>query len=293
MGRGFRSGGGGGGSRGGGFSGGGRSSRSSFGGSSRGGFGGHHHHSHTVYIGPRRHHHHYYGGYGYGGSSSPLSGLIAVMIFFAIFLGIAGLGLRGNIAQEQEWVDEAIQDYNYYQDLIENAEEKGYIHEGIVVNKYYDNEVDKYYIEYRLVPGGLKYETFSVYTYEEAMALQNGGPIELALDRKFDVRYVNEIESIDVAFKNVELEEFSLYVITDGDTSSLKTASFVCLTISGVLIVLVIVIVVKSSKKSSTSTTSSTSTSGPIPSSSSSCKYCGTIHEPGTKKCNNCGAQLR
>ena len=293
MGRGSRSGGGrssfGGGGRSS-FSGGGRSSRSSFGGPSyshRGGFGGGPRHHHTVYIGPRRHHHHHY--YGGGGSASPLSVLVVVLIFFTFFFGLIGFGMSGNISYEEESVQIAIEDYNFYQNMIDEAREDGNIIDGIVVNKYYDYEVEKYYIVYR-VPGiNQNFETFSVYTLEEVSKYKSGGTIPLALDRS-TISY--DTESIDLDFENVELEEFSLYVMANGALKSAKTTRTVCLTIAGALLVIVIIIFVKSSKKSESPSVSTGST-GSATSSSATCKYCGTVHEPGTKKCSNCGAQLR
>lgn len=292
MGRGSRSGGGRSSFGGGGRSsfGGGRSSRSSFGGPSyshRGGFGGHRHH-HTVYIGPRRHHHYYYGG---GVSTSPLSALVIVLIFFTFFFGLIGFGMSGNVAYEEESVQIAIEDYNFYQNMIDDARDEGNIVNGIVVNKYYDYEVEKYYIVYRLPGLSENFETFSVYSLEEVSKYKSGGAIPIALDRStinFDT------ESIDLDFENIELEEFSLYVMANSALKSAKTTRTVCLTIAGALLVIVIIVIAKSSKKSSASDTSGVSGSvGSSSASSATCKYCGTVHEPGTKKCSNCGAQLR
>ena len=103
-----------------------------------------------------------------------------------------------------------------------------------------------------------------------------------------------DTESIDLDFENIELEEFSLYVMANSALKSAKTTRTVCLTIAGALLVIVIIVIVKSSKKSSASDTSGVSGSvGSSSASSATCKYCGTVHEPGTKKCSNCGAQLR
>ena len=294
MGRGSRSGGGrssfgGGGGRSS-FSSGGRSSRSSFGGHSSHGFGGHSHH-HTVYIGPRRHrHHHYYGGYGYGGGVS-VNPLYAILAFFIFFTAVAGFAIGGNIAYEEESVEIAISDYNFYQDLITNAENKGYIVTGTVVNEYYDYEVGKWWLDYKVPGSNQIYETFSVYTDEQVRHISPDDPIQIALDRKV---MSSLAENIDVNFKYVELEDFSLYILANESLTYLKTVRTVCLTICGALVAILVVAIVKGVKKGeeTSSVSSSSTTSRPV-SSSSTCRYCGTVHESGTKKCNNCGAQLK
>ena len=267
----------------------GRSSRSSFGGHSRHSFGGHSHH-HTVYIGPRRHHHHYYGGYGYGGGVSA-NPLYVILAFFIFFTGIAGFAIGGNIAYEEESVEIAISDYNFYQDLIATAERNGNVVTGTVVNEWYDSDVDRWWLDYK-VPGSNKiFETFSVYTDEQVRQISPDDPILIAVDRKV---MSAAADTIDVNFKYVELEDFSLYKMANDSLSYLKTVRVVCLTICGVLVAALVLSIVKSAKKSLGSSSSSTSgtTSGPV-SSSSTCRYCGTVHESGTKKCNNCGAQLK
>ena len=288
MGRGSRSGGGsfGGGGRSS-FGGGGRSSRSSFGGPSighRGSFGGHRHH-HTIYIGGRRHHHHYYG----GGGGSPLSALITVLIFFAIFFGLAGFGMSGNLAYDEESLEIAVEDYYYYQDMIDNAKEKGYTANGKVVNSYYDEEVGKYYIVYVLPGQNEPLETFSVYTRQEVSKYDQGSNIPLALGGPS----INATtESIDMDFENIALEDFSLYIIAKDRVNSTKIVRTVFLGVAGVFVAIVVLIIVKNNKKSKANEVSSSTTTSPV-SSSSTCKYCGTVHESGTKKCGNCGAQLK
>ena len=278
----------GGGSRGGGFSGGG-----SFGGGSRGGgfsgggsFGG----GGGFHGRPPHHHHHYYGGYGYGGGVS-VNPLYVILAFFIFFTGMAGFAIGGNIAYEEESVEIAISDYNFYQDLIATAERNGNVVTGTVVNEWYDSDVDRWWLDYK-VPGSNKiFETFSVYTDEQVRQISPDDPILIAVDRKV---MSAAADTIDVNFKYVELEDFSLYKMANDSLSYLKTVRVVCLTICGVLVAILVLSIVKSAKKSLGSSSSSTSgtTSGPV-SSSSTCRYCGTVHESGTKKCNNCGAQLK
>ena len=270
-------------------------SRSSFS-SSRSSFsfgGGHSHHSHHhhrprvhIHVGSRYH-------YGYGGSSNGggIGVVYAVLIIFAIIFSFAGISSVGEINYHKESVEIAKDEYNFYQDMIEYAndhEDEGYIVYGTVVNKYLDDSVSKYYVVYT-VPGMLEeFETFAVYSLSDVSQYRQGSPIRLALGGNV----INEdTESIDTDFANVELEEFSLYILANEHVKSATIRTVICLGIPAAFVGVMLVLIIRSHKKRSNSSDSTPEVE--TSSEESRCKYCGSTYEAGKRKCSNCGASLK
>ena len=293
MGRGSRSGGG----------------RSSFGGSSRSSFssGGRgsrsapgrsfssHHSGPSIHIGGHGHYHHWgHRHHGhvhvYGGSASPKAVLIIFMIFFAVIFGMVGFANLSEVSYHKESIEIARQDYDFYQDMIDDAYEKrdqGYIVYGQVVTSYYDYEVGKHYLVYKLPGINKTFETFSVYSEYEALRYSAGDSIELAVDYPV---LTSQTDSIDTYLKNVEFEEFSLYILANDALSSARGAVAVPFVVTFILIVGVILIIVKDKKSSSSQTSETPSASSEEP---NICRYCGSIYDSGKRKCSNCGASLK
>jgi len=212
-----------------------------------------------------------------------------ILIFFAIIFAIIGFSSIGDISYHKESVEIAIDEYYFYQNMIDNAIEhrnEGYIVNGTVINKYVDDGVGKYYIVYTLPGMNEEFETFAVYSLSEVSKYSQGSPIELALGGPV----VNEnTESIDTDFKNVELEEFSLYILANEHVESSIWRVVLCLGVPAILIAILVFVSKKKSKLVSTEVSENTQTNE----AETKCRYCGSTLDAGTRKCPNCGANLK
>lgn len=272
-----------------------RSGGSSLGGHSRsrGGFSGshfgpsrrgvviHHFGPRRIWLGHRR--------YYYVGGNSTFSIVTIVLFFTLLFTFVFGVkysSAKNDLVYIQE-------DYVYYQDMIDYAKVNNeYIVDATVSGKFYNTYAEKYYITYEIDINSyskLKGETYSTYTLTETGKYRIGEKIKVAVD---SIPITSNTDSIPMDYDGISFEK-------DGEYVSLKKESRnnLIFLIIGILVnIAIIFLFIRYMRKHSKveDKDDETKTIEPKPEvTTTTCKYCGGVHDKKKSKCPDCGASLR
>ncbi len=240
----------------------------------------------------------YYFGRGYGrrymysGAYSAFSILRAIGIFLLVMGLVVLLTLTGYNSQ----LKNIKADYLYYQDMIEDAEEKlaqgddSYFVDGIIISKFKNDNCDKWYITYsfldkdgRVVEG----YTYSIYTWEQVKDMDNGDIIKLAVDSK---PITQDTDSINVDYKNTTLMDDGEYAKIVSNKKNTRNVSIVFICIAVALIGSSIIIRVKASKKVTDDGQDSTNSSND---GYRRCRFCDRFLDGDETYCKDCGAKVK
>ena len=185
---------------------------------------------------------------------------------------------------KDNYIEIAKDDYYYYQNMIDYAKahrNEGYIVEATVVTGYYDEEVGKNYLIYTVDGINKEFETFSVYTREEAYSYPANSKIEVALSTsKYTIN--NKTDSIDMNFENVEFEDFSLYIEANNALNGARAGAYIPLAVAALLVGVAIFVIVKPLRKNIDNSSSETTTE--VKEEVLTCRYCGSVCEKGKRK---------
>ena len=224
------------------------------------------------------------------GATVGIAVLVFAIIFAFIFMRVGAIDVN-YYKQELTKIEE---DYDYYQDMIQYAEnnrDRGYIVEGEVVDKFYNEDAGKYYIVYKVdVPDSmfdLQGYTYSVYTLEETSNFRRGESIEIAVDT---VPVTSQTDSINVDYKNTTLEDDGEYVITKNNLTKARLQKWISVVVFIGLIVLLVYITWKKKKPEESSEKKE---EAKVESTTYKCAYCGSTYSKTRAKCPSCGASLR
>ena len=265
-----------------------------------------HSHSRSSYGGPIHHHtshHHHTGIYIHGGVTrlNPIKALTTLTIFVIILASAAFYFISQSLETSKERLSVIEADYNYYQDMIRNAENNPeYQVEAKITAICYDMEYGLYFIEYEVEKDNSygtivhhRQESFAMYTLEESYNLNPGDIIKIAVITNGE----NILESINMDYKNVALEEDIVYAREYEHYKSQKLLTFVIPIFAIILVTLFISIIVKKKKNkensdndSNTDTTTTTINTTTATPPAKKCEYCGHIIPAESNQCPGCGA---
>lgn len=219
------------------------------------------------------------------GKASSFSVLIIVFVLLAVFSGMMFLGASG----AESDIKIIKNDYVYYQDMIAKTKTNpDLIKEAEITGKFYNEDCDKWYIEYEIISDiNLPGHTFSVYSYEEISNFDIGQIIQVAVDSE-TVKITTD--SIPMDYENMPIEKDGEYIELTKEKTTLKIIGFVLIGVD--VFVLIGAIYSRKKQKSLSNTQDQQSTiqdenvdkkDTPF-----SCSYCGAIING--DKCSNCGA---
>ena len=242
----------------------------------------HHHHRHIrIRIGGRY--------YGYGDGVSPV---VALLLFFIIFVGMITLGTgmsRGSLKDEMNFYESQ---HVHYKGMIDYAKEhEEYIVKANVTARWYDEYSGKYWLDYEIETGGepLKGYTYPCYTLSQTNGLV-GKEIDVAVDGLPITQYT---DSVDLAFENVGLEDDADYMSAKDSYKSTNTTFVITLTITILLIVVLVWYSIKRLQLEEDDNKEKKVISPSTGNSKSYCRYCGSAYSNGENKCSSCGANLK
>lgn len=284
------------GSRGSHSSGGSRSS-SSFGGSR-----GSHSRSSFGYGGPSRsvyHSHHYHRpirfrwrGHYYVYSDGMTAG-VALMLFALICSFFFMMIFSSNVNMIKNNINLIEEEYYYYQDIISYAEanrDKGYVVEGKILDKFYNEDADRWYITYVVdlpnTNNDLEGYSYSCYTLEETRNFRRGDTIEIAVD---SIPVNKDTDSINLDYKNTTLNDDGEYLVAKSNLTKARLRKGIAIAIFVGLILLMLFVLWKKKKPEEVEKKEESK----VESDSSVCAYCGASYSKTRSKCPSCGASLR
>jgi len=283
------------------FGGGSRSHGSSLGSSRRSSMRSSHYH---MGLGPRPPHHHRGGIHIYhGGPVNPFAVLISFAFFFIFLFGVLFFVNMSSRSVYEDNLNIIEQDYNYYQEMISYAEDHPeYQVVGVIDAIKYDSEFGSYYIDYSYHYGHNDFfkntqSTFATYSFDDikSLNLEKGAPILLAIE---DTDIDMFTDSIDMAYKNVSLEEDPEYKLALKKIAHKKNMTKIFGAILAGIVVITIVIsflIIKKNKnkkveETGSSTTNNNNSTTTDTSTEKYCNYCGAKLPEGKTKCPLCGA---
>ena len=228
---------------------------------------------------------------------------IRFFFVFGVFLLFFGLACVASFFSAKETIQKIVTDQAYYINMIEYAEEHPeYQKEGEITGRFYNEDVDRWYITYSLptMAGGiLKGYTFSVYSTEDMKKpeFQVGQPLTLAVDNP-NVNILTD--SINMEYKNIPLENDGEYLQA---IRSRNSSIIIACVFGAVAITLIVVGFVKIKKEAQNEAelgkvTAGNSVLGNNGSSQKAneqkprhCVYCGNYVSDEDKKCPSCGSR--
>ena len=225
------------------------------------------------------------GGSGYGYHHSTYyeghrASLSAVLTIIGIILGFVAIAFGAMIFSDISMKKTIVNDYNYYQNVIENAQTNPlYKQEAIVTDKLYADN-DRWAIEYRL--NDHYNESFAVYSYEEVNEFTIGQKIQVAVVSPNS----SQTDSIPMDYYGMPIENDTEYI-------NYQKSIRLHVIITTVLVagaVLLIVLAIKSHKKEKGEASLESSTNTPSQSKPNVCSYCGGKLSGTDTSCPNCGA---
>lgn len=263
---------------------------SSSSGNYRGGFGGG-----GFHFGPRRPFRMHFGTrvYVFGGKLSlfiPLI-IIAVILLFS-FSGVC--------SSKKEFIKNIKVDYAYYHQMIAHAEQNSeYMKEGVVKDRFFNDEADRWYYTYELKTNHnmpLEGYTYSIYTNDQIFSIQIGSKIQVAVNSS---TVTFSTDSVPVDFKNFNYTDDGEYIKAN---ETLKT--FTAIKIISWMLVIgsvagMILYMVKTKKREDeekqieqdrAQEKHELETEALKKDLDWRCDYCGNMNKSSTNKCNNCGA---
>ena len=271
-------------------SGGSFSSSRSFGGSRHIG-GGHYHGGFHHYRRPIRFH---FGRryYVYSSGTQSVLSVFLVFLFFAIIFTFGFSGLRNADQHELKVIEE---DYYYYQDMITRARAKGYIVEGTVVDKFYNEDADRYYIIYSIETASgddLEGYTYSCYTRQEASKYQRGGKIEIAVD---SVPITLSTDSVNTDYYGMPLGKDGEYINAQSSLRKDTIGFVICIIIDIALVAIIVIYAYKKKEveEEKAVATTAANTTSIEQESEKYCSYCGSVMSKSATKCSSCGASSK
>lgn len=282
-----------GGSRSGGFSRGSRGSRSGgFSVGSRGSHfgGGHRHHGGGIHIHAHRPLRIRFGRryYVYSTGVQSRFAIFGILFVFALIFTFA-MNLRRQDAQYD--INLIEQDYYYYQDMIRYAESHDMVVEGVVVDKFYNPEADRYYVIYEIETGnGQKLEgyTYSCYTETEVGKYRRGGSIDIAVDQ---MPITSSTDSINMDYKDMPLTKDGEYLLVQAELREATISFVICVIVDIAIVVGFVIYAYK--KKEVEEDKGATPTQTEKVEEDVYCNYCGSLLSKDAKKCSSCGAAVR
>ena len=265
---------------------------------------------------------HWHGHYHYGGGASVhVSGKVVLSIILVAFIGIFAFviaGLSAIVSSHNQMLEVKKSDYNYYISMIEYAERnKDYQVDCKVTKVAYDDEVGGYYFEYA-VPYEYTYEipsrqpygpsttetkqstlthaTFACYKLEDIKPLL-GTKIPVALSCPKSV-VDKSTDSMPMNYANTKVSDDAEYQITLASRSKFVRIRVVFIIVEVLTVVGLVFTIVFNRKKTDNNSNDAeleTPTDEELPSVPQNmvCMYCGNTLPAGTKKCPNCGANLK
>lgn len=250
--------------------------------SSRGGF---------IYIGGGRR---YHDASAVTVRSSGWIALIIAMVFFAIISFFIG----GIFNAQKRFADTAIQsydeEYDYYQNMIDNAKEKDYIIKATVTDAIKDFDTDKYYITYKFTHNGVTVSnghSFSIYSIQQASDLVQLGEIDIAVA---GIPITSLTDSVPMDYEDFDKTQEGRYIGAYNLLNESNTAVIIAYSLSVLFLGIMIFAIVKYKKamanQSNESITISSESKGVEK--IKTCSYCGTASNPENGKCPNCGASI-
>lgn len=261
---------------------------SSFGGGSSGGRRGGS--SHGIHLGMGRHYI-FIGGSRYAIPTklswvSTLSGILLVIGFFALIIGIISL------PEANQSISKIKEDYRYYQNMISYAESH-YEYEvmGTITDYFYNADCERYYITYSFTKNGYTVEgySFSVYTRDEVFRIHIGDNIRLAVNSN---PVTPNTDSIPMDYKDMPLSK-------DGEYLKALEARNFGLTLSIVggaslgAVVVMFVVLFKVAQKNAEKQKQAVNNENKIEKEKTVCQYCGLTLIEGQTECSGCGAKTR
>lgn len=256
---------------------------SSFGGSSRSYSGGHYHHHGPIRIRFGRRY------YVYTGGSSAI-GLLVVLFFFLLFGTFITSGIKNGAKSEIINLEE---EYYYYQNMIDYAKtHPEYQKEATVTGRFYDSDMDKWYITYELdtqnTYAKLEGYTFAHYSSSQIYNIVVGSDIDVAVDSN----PVNILtDSVDMAYDTVGLEDVGEYIAAKKSARTSTTVWVIFVILDILSVIGIVLYFYKKMKKEDEKEESKQETK--VDPNTVICKYCKTVSDKGTKKCPSCGAGLK
>lgn len=229
-----------------------------------------------LHIGGSGHHSNYYE----GRNASPS----AVLTVIGIILAIIAFTFGGFVTSDLSMKRTIVNDYNYYQEMIETAFlNSNYKKSAIVTNKFVGDH-DRWWIEYSL--NGRKNESFAVYSFEEVSKFKIGQTIYVAVDNPSS----KSTDSIPMDYYDMPLGNDAEYITYQHNI----ILHLILTTISGAGSVLLFVLAVKAHKKEKAGTPAEDINLENIPQASTpqttKCAYCGGTIPSTETTCPNCGA---
>lgn len=220
--------------------------------------------------------------------ANKITSIVLCVFFIFIFSVFMGFGFIWDGKQDIRKVET---DRAYYLQMIEYAEEHPeFQKEGVVTDRFYNEDVDKWYFEYAIDYEGndgliheLKGYTFSVYTFTEISRIIVGDLLIFAVNNKD----VNELtDSINMDYKNIPLS-------ADGTYASAKTTVKIGIgfLIAGGIVLLIGIFVIAKTCKKELVEIATTKSSEKVR--QNSCEYCGRIFKDNETSCSSCGASRR
>lgn len=223
------------------------------------------------------------GKYMYSWADSLCSILIVILFFVGSSFAIAFMAIP-SIDADIRIIEN---DYEYYQTMIDYAElHPEYIIEGTVINPYYNEDADKWYVAYYFYTSyGVENRgyTFSIYTAEEAASFHAGDTILLAVN---ELPLTGYTDSINMDYKDMPIEQDGEYVTCLNG----KNNAIIFGTISGIVTFGIIVALIVIRKKTIKIDDQPTKTQATTKSTKRYCPYCGSTISAKAEKCKNCGA---
>ena len=231
----------------------------------------------------------------------PLFSLVSFFLIITIFAAIISGLLWWSSGDKIETIKV---DYEYYQDMIEHAENNPqYVKEAIVVSHMYNENCGKWYYTYQIEKdeidgfgdsGYLSGYTYSIYTRQEILDIPVDTIVQVAVDSE-TVRKTTD--SVPLDHKNIPLERIGEYAES---TQTFKISKIVCIvSISGLIILIVLLIVMVAKSRENEEVPADTIPSQQAPRerettpSLAKCPYCGARLGKNDIHCPDCGASIK
>ena len=218
--------------------------------------------------------------------------LTTLFVFALIFSIFTGIGL----ADSSNELKKIKADYEYYQSMVQNAEENSlYLTSAKITGRFYNDTADKYYLTYTIktaLDQTLEGETFCTYTLKESMQFEIGESVPVAVD---SVTITLDTDSCLMDFKEMPIERLGEYTYTKGQitTTAIMTSIFGVASV-GLLVASIVISVKYKELAPSTTKDDENKTQNSQPAEKENtwvCEYCGNVNDNKELHCTQCGAK--
>lgn len=220
--------------------------------------------------------------------------LLSIILMFGFFVVLATFAFGTSISSAKDHLKMIEEEQRYYLQMVADAELDPSLQTvGKVKAVYYQDDYDKYYIEYYLYDEtGRSYEGYSFSVYNLTNAPKKGSEILLAVD---DADIDSTTDSVPMDYKNFTLEDDGEYMLYKSRLKYYTTGTVVLIIVIVALIggcILVVATAKRKKEEQEEAEKKEQTKKAEEAQRKKFCQYCGNRVNETDRNCPQCGARL-